>query len=118
MSAPPWLQEQLAKLQQAQQNLQGIVSQRQHLEMEKAETARASEELEKAPDDAAVYKHAGPVLVRSTKKELAEELAERREMAETRAKVLEKQEARVKEDLKEQEEKISSMIKGQSAGST
>ncbi|MBO60874.1 MAG: prefoldin subunit beta, partial [Verrucomicrobiales bacterium] len=35
---PPWLQEQIGKLQQSQQNLQSIMTQRQHLEMEKAET--------------------------------------------------------------------------------
>ena len=32
---PPWLQEQIGKLQQSQQNLQSIMTQRQHLEMEK-----------------------------------------------------------------------------------
>ena len=36
---PPWLQEQLMKLQQSQQNLQSIMTQKQHLEMEKAESA-------------------------------------------------------------------------------
>ena len=30
---PPWLQEQIGKLQQSQQNLQSIMTQRQHLEM-------------------------------------------------------------------------------------
>ena len=29
---PPWLQEQIGKLQQSQQNLQSIMTQRQHLE--------------------------------------------------------------------------------------
>ena len=31
---PPWLQEQLMKLQQSQQNLQSIMTQKQHLEIE------------------------------------------------------------------------------------
>ena len=44
---PPWLQEQIGKLQQSQQNLQSIMTQRQHLEMEKAETEKALEELKK-----------------------------------------------------------------------
>ena len=44
---PPWLQEQIMKLQQSQQNLQSIMTQRQHLEMEKAETEKALEELKK-----------------------------------------------------------------------
>ena len=32
---PPWLQEQLMKLQQSQQNLQSIMTQKQHLEWKK-----------------------------------------------------------------------------------
>ena len=47
---PPWLQEQIGKLQQSQQNLQSIMTQRQHLEMEKAETEKALEELKKVAD--------------------------------------------------------------------
>ena len=47
---PPWLQEQIMKLQQSQQNLQSIMTQRQHLEMEKAETEKALEELKKVAD--------------------------------------------------------------------
>jgi len=112
---PPWLQEQLMKLQQSQQNLQSIMTQKQHLAMEKAETEKALEELKKVADGDAVFKHAGTVLIKSTKKELIDELEEKQEMAKTRVTVLEKQETRVKESLKEQESKITEMMK---AGST
>jgi prefoldin beta subunit len=112
---PPWLQEQIMKLQQSQQNLQSIMSQKQHLEMEKAETEKALEELKKVAENDTVFKHAGTVLIKSTKKELIDELEERQEMAKTRVTVLEKQETRVKESLKEQESKITEMMK---AGST
>jgi len=89
---PPWLQEQMMKLQQSQQNLQSIMTQKQHLEMEKAETEKALEELKKITDDDAVFKHAGTVLIKSTKQEMIDELEEKQEMAKTRATVLEKQE--------------------------
>ena len=112
---PPWLQEQLGKLQQSQQNLQSIMTQKQHLEMEKAETEKALEELKKVADNDTVFKHAGTVLIKSTKQELIDELEEKQEMAKTRVTVLEKQETRVKESLKEQESKITEMMK---AGST
>ena len=108
---PPWLQEQIMKMQQSQQNLQSIMSQKQHLEIEKAETQKALEELKKVSDDDVVFKHAGTVLIKSTKKELIEELEEKFEMSKTRATVLEKQESRVKETLKEQEAKITEMMK-------
>ncbi|MGI9567095.1 MAG: prefoldin subunit beta [Nitrosopumilus sp.] len=109
---PPWLQEQLMKLQQSQQNLQSIMTQKQHLEIEKTETEKALEELKKIAETDAVFKHAGTVLIKSTKKELIDELEEKQEMAKTRATVLEKQETRVKETLKEQEAKITEMMKG------
>jgi len=112
---PPWLQEQLMKLQQSQQNLQSIMTQKQHLEMEKAETEKALEELKKVADGDTVFKHAGTVLIKSTKQELIVELEEKQEMAKTRVTVLGKQETRVKESLKEQESKITEMMK---SGST
>ncbi len=109
---PPWLQEQLMKMQQSQQNLQSIVTQKQHLEIEKAETQKALEELRKITDDDTVFKQAGTILIKSKKQELIDELEERIEMAKTRATVLEKQETRLKETLKEQEAKITEMMKG------
>ena len=56
---PPLVQEQLAKLQQTQQNLQSILAQKQQLEFDKLETEKALEELKKANDDDMVFKHAG-----------------------------------------------------------
>ena len=109
---PPWLQEQIMKLQQSQQSLQSVMTQKQHLEMEKAETEKALDELKKVPDGDTVFKQAGTVLIKSTKKELIDELEEKAEMAKTRATVLDKQETRLKETLKEQETKITEMMKG------
>jgi len=108
---PPWLQEQLMKMQQSQQNLQAIMQQKQQIEMEKIETEKSLEELKKASDDDMVYKHAGSILIKSTKKELIDELEERKELTKTRSTVLEKQENRLKETLKEQEAKITEMMK-------
>jgi prefoldin beta subunit len=112
---PPWLQEQIMKIQQTQQNLQSIMTQKQHLEIEKAESTKALEELKKIADGDAVFKQAGTVLIKSTKKESIDELEEKIELAKTRATVLDKQETRVKESLKEQEAKITEMMKAGSA---
>ena len=108
---PPWLQEQLMKMQQSQQNLQAMMQQKQQIEMERIETDKSLEELKKASDDDMVYKHAGSILIKSTKKELLEELEEKKELTKTRSTVLEKQESRLKETLKEQEAKITEMMK-------
>jgi prefoldin beta subunit len=113
---PPWLQEQIMKMQQSQQSLQSVMQQKQHLEIENAETGKALEELRKVADGDAVYKQAGTVLIKSKKQELIDELEERIELTKTRAVVLEKQETRLKETLKEQEAKITEQMKGGPAG--
>jgi len=112
---PPWLQEQIMKMQQSQQSLQSVMTQKQHLDIEKAETEKALEELKKVADGDAVFKQAGTVLIKSKKQELIDELEERIEMTKTRSTVLEKQETRLKETLKEQETKITEMMKSGSA---
>lgn len=113
---PPWLREQVSRLQQLQQNLQAIMMQKQQLEVEMVETDRALEELKKAGADDAVYKNAGSVLIKAKKEEVTKELEEKKELSNTRAMVLGKQEARVKENLKEVENKINEMIRGMQSG--
>ena len=115
---PPMLQEQLSKLQQTQQNLQMIIAQKQQLELEQLETEKALVELNKANDDDAVFKHAGTILIKSKKKDLIEELEEKKELAKTKASLLAKQEERLKTGLKEQETKIQEMIKKSPSTST
>ena len=112
---PPWLREQVSRMQQLQQNLQAIMMQKQQLEVETLETDRALDELKKAGPDDAVYKAAGSVMVRAKKDEVVKDLEEKKELAATRVKVLEKQESRVKDNLKEVEAKINEMIRGGSA---
>lgn len=113
---PPWLQEQLMKMQQSEQNLQSIMAQKQQLEMENIENEKALEELKKAADEDVVYKHAGSILIKSNKKSLIDELEERQELNKTRSTVLLKQETRIKESLKEQETKLNELMRG-AAGS-
>ena len=115
---PPLVQEQLAKLQQTQQNLQSILAQKQQLEFDKLETEKALEELQKVNDDDMVFKHAGTILIKSNKKDLIEELDEKKELAKTKASLLTKQEERLKITLKEGETKIQEMIKNHSVAGT
>lgn len=113
---PPWLQEQLARLQQAQQNLQAILAQKQQLELDQHESNKALEELKKAGDNETVYKFVGSIMIQSTKKALIDEIEERNELSKTRAIVLAKQEERVKQSITEQETKINEMIKNATTG--
>ena len=108
---PPWLQEQIGKMQQSQQNLQSILMQKQQVEMENAESDRALEELKKAADGDQVFKYAGSILIKSDKKSLIDELEEKKELSKTKTTVLGKQEERLKTSLQEQEQKIQEMLK-------
>ena len=81
------------------------------MKWKKAETEKALEELKKVADTDSVFKQAGTVLIKSDKKVLVDELEEKVELSKTRSTVLEKQEIRVKETLKEQEAKITEMMK-------
>jgi len=111
---PPWLQEQIGKLQQSQQNLQSTLAQKQQVELEQVEYEKALEELKKASDDEQVFKHAGSILIKSTKNDLIAEIEEKKELAKTKTTVLIKQEERIKASLQEQESKIQEMIKSSS----
>ncbi len=113
---PPWLREQVSRLQQLQQNLQAIMMQKQQLEVETVETDKALEELKKAGAEDAVYKNAGSILIKAKKDEVVKELEEKKELSNTRVMVLAKQEARVKDNLKEVESKINEMIKSAQSG--
>ena len=109
---PPWLREQVARLQQLQQNLQAIMMQKQQVEIEIAETDRALEEIKKTGGEDMVYKSAGPLLIKSKREDVMKELEEKKELSNTRVMVLTKQETRVKDNLKEVENKINQMIRG------
>ena len=80
------------------------------------ETDKALQELKKASPDDAIYKNAGSVLIKTKKEDVLKELEEKKELSNTRVMVLGKQETRVKENLKEVENKINEMIRGMQAG--
>lgn len=109
---PPQVQEQLVRLQQLQQTLQSVVTQKQQLELELNETDKALSELEKSTDETPVYKSVGSILVKSNKQTLLDELKERKELLTTRVTVLGKQEERTRERLKEVQEKLQERLKG------
>jgi prefoldin beta subunit len=103
---PPQVQEELVRLQQLQQTLQAVVSQKQQLEMDMTETDRALTELEKVTGETPVYKSVGSILVKADKQVLLSELKERKELLNTRVTVLGRQEERTRERLKDIQQKL------------
>ena len=90
--------------------------QKQQLEVEIVENDRALQELKKAGPEDMIYKSAGSVLIKAKKDDVVKELEEKKELSNTRLMVLGKQETRVKENLKEVENKINEMIRGMQSG--
>src|SRR5512137_1576549 len=92
---PPQVQERLLRLQQLQQTLQSVLTQKQQLELELTETEQALSELEKLDENAVIYKSIGSLLVKAEKTKVTTELTERKELLNTRVSVLGKQEERL-----------------------
>ena len=92
---PPQIQNQLAQLQQLQQQAQAVMTQKAQIEGLIRETEAALKELEKSPDDAVIYKSVGELLFKSEKPKLQEELKEKKDMMDIRLKTMAKQEERI-----------------------
>jgi len=98
---PPQVQERLLQLQQRQQTLQAVLTQKQQLELELTEVEQALEELGKLTDEAVIYKSIGSLLVKSGRPQVTGELSERKELLEMRINVLGKQEERLRGQVKD-----------------
>ncbi|MEM2875340.1 MAG: prefoldin subunit beta [Candidatus Bathyarchaeia archaeon] len=108
---PPQVQERLLRLQQLQQTLQSVLTQKQQLEIELTEVDQALEELKNVKDDAVIYKSIGSLLVRAEKNKVTEDLVERKELLNMRVNVLGKQEERLRSQLKELQEKLQTDLR-------
>jgi len=103
---PPQVQERLLRLQQLQQTLQSVLAQKQQVELESTEVEQALSELQTMSDDAVIYKAIGSLLVKADKIKITAELNERKELLNTRASVLGKQEERLRTQLKDLQAKL------------
>ena len=114
---PPWLREQLTRLDNLQQNLQSVAMQKQQVDAELADAEKTLEELKTVADEEQIYKYVGSLLVKVTKEAISKELEEKKDISTTRTLVLNKQESRLKENIKELQTKIDEMFKARTQGS-
>jgi len=103
---PPQVQERLLRLQQLQQTLQSVVTQKQQLELELTEVEQALDELGMVDDTATIYKSIGSLLVKSGKEKVTTDLNERKELVNMRINVLGKQEERLRSQMKDLQTKL------------
>jgi prefoldin beta subunit len=114
---PPQIQQRLLRLQQLQQTLQGVMAQKQQLELQLTEVEQATNELEKLTETAVIYKSIGALLVKSKKSTVTTELKEREELLKMRVDVLGKQEERLRTQVKDLQQKLQRDLRPVSAPS-
>lgn len=110
---PPQVQNQLAQLQQLQQQAQVVISQRQQIELQLRETERTLEELGKVAEDAVVYRSVGSLLVRAKDVPgLKKEIEEQKETLEVRLSSTKRQEDRLRERLTSLQKELQAALGG------
>ena len=103
------MEQKIAQLQLAEQNLQNILAQKQQFQTQLFEVENAIKELESL--DGKAYKIVGPIMVSRQKGELQKELSEKKSIIELRIKSIEKQEGMLKEKASGMQSEIMKELK-------
>jgi prefoldin beta subunit len=108
----PKVQNQLGMLQQIQQQLQTILSQKAQYEIAVREARRAQEEISDSADDSVMYMSVGTVMMQKKKEVVNTKLSEKIETLELRIKSLEKQEKMMQGKFEQLQAQIKVAIEG------
>ena len=84
---PPQIQNQIAQLQQAQQQIQALAMQKSQIEAMQKESKMALDELERLTEDAVVYRNVGELVIKTSKEESISKLERQRRNSFTQASV-------------------------------
>lgn len=112
----PKVQNQIQQLQQVQQQLQTVLSQKAQYEIEIRETRRAEEELADLPAEATVFQSVGTVMMQKPKDAVAASLKEKVETLELRIKQLERQEQMLQGRFETLQNQVRQALEGPGAG--
>ena len=114
-AVPPKVQNQIAMIQQVQQQLGTIVQQKAQFEMMVKEARKAEAELEGVSDDSDVYVTIGSVMMKQNREKVAADLAEKVETFELRIKSLERQEKALSTKFEQLQAQIKGALEGAGA---
>ncbi|MBW6469672.1 MAG: prefoldin subunit beta [Methanosarcinaceae archaeon] len=103
---PPQIQNQLAQLQQVQQQAQALAAQKGQMDSIKKESEMALEELGQLPDDAIIYRAVGELQIQSSKEETIAKLNEKNETLTLRLQSISKQEERIAKRFTQLQEQL------------
>ena len=101
-------EKKIAQLQMLEQNMQSFLMQKQTVQSQQIEIDNALEELEKSGE---AYKIIGNVMVLKKKKDLADDIAEKKKIADLRIKSIEKQEENLRKRAKELQAEVLGAMK-------
>lgn len=104
-------QQLIMQLQQYQQQMQMTAVQKENLTIQKISLEKAIEELVKSKDNEEVFKAIGPILIKSTKKEIDVDLKEKLSIIDARLMRIENQEKKMREKADELQKKLQDSIK-------
>ncbi len=100
--------EKIQQIQFLEQNIQGILMQKQSFQMEMNETISALKEIEKSKED--VYKVIGQIMIKLPREKIVEDLKNKEKILKVRIESLENQENSLNKQLNEIKEEVLSSI--------
>ncbi|WP_340818785.1 prefoldin subunit beta [Methanolobus sp. WCC4] len=110
---PPQIQNQLAQLQQVQQQAQSLAMQKSQMESLQKESQMALEELESVPEDAVIYRTVGELQIKSSKEDAVSKLNEKVETLSLRLQSISRQEERISKRFTQLQEQIEQSMGNQ-----
>lgn len=109
MEISPEMQKNIRELQESEQHLRVVMTQRYQMEMQAKEAQKALDEIE-ASKDAEIHKVVGQILIKADSKEVAKELKEKAETLQVRLDTLKKQEDKLKDQMKSLQDRLQGVI--------
>jgi len=94
VEVPPQIQNLLAQLQQLRVQIDALGRQKMQVEALLRDAENALEELGKVDENSVIYKNVGELMIKASRDEVKEDLAEKKETYSLRQKTLERQEER------------------------
>ncbi|BFI75178.1 MULTISPECIES: prefoldin subunit beta [Sulfolobaceae] len=107
---PPELQTQLVKLQQLQDQLNRLLTEKNVIDSELREVNKILQELSQLPAGTTVYKIVGNLLVKTDKETVQKELDDRKEILELRSRTYQKQENLLRTQLEDLQKKVNELL--------
>ncbi len=107
---PPQIQNQLAQLQQIQQQAQALAAQKNQIDINIKETELALSELEKVDDNAVVYRAIGDLLIRTEREKTKNALVEKKDTLSLRIETITRQEERIQKRFQQLQEQLKQAI--------